>query len=90
MKKDFIGVLAVMFGMYLGFLAVNGQYVKQCVVVDVDNEVVTIQTEQGDYYEFFGDGFAVGDDVKVTFHDNETIGNTDDFIIDCENCTNQI
>ena len=88
--KNYLGVVAVLVGMYLGFLAVNGQYVKECVVVDVNNDVVTIQTEQGDYFEFFGDGFDVGDNVKVTFNDNETIGNTDDFIIDCETCTNQI
>lgn len=88
--KDFVCVIAVLVGMYLGFLAVNGQYVKECVVVDVDNDVVTIQTEQGDYYEFFGDGFVVGDNVKVTFNDNETFGINDDFIIDCEICTNQI
>ena len=88
--KNFICVMSVLAGMYLGFLVVNGQYVKDCVVVDVDNNVVTIQTAQGDYFEFFGDGFSVGDDVKVTFHDNETIGITDDFIIDCEKCTKKI
>lgn len=85
--KNYLGVFAVLVGMYLGFLAVNGQYVKECVVVDVDNDVITIQTEQGDYFEFFGDGFEVSDEVKVTFHDNETIGIKDDFIIDCEKCT---
>ena len=88
--KDFICVMAVLFGMGLGLMAVNGHYVKDCVVVDVDNELVTIQTEQGDYFEFFGDGFVAGDNVKVTFNDNETIGINDDFIIDCEVCTNQI
>ena len=88
--KDFACVIAVLVGMYLGFFVVNSQYVKECVVVNVDNEVVTVQTEQGDYFEFFGDGFVVGDNVKVTFNDNETIGINDDFIIDCEVCTNQI
>ena len=86
--KNYLCVIAVLVGMFLGFLAVNGQYVKECVVVNVDNDIVTIQTEQGDYFEFFGDGFVVGDNVKVTFHDNETIGINDDFIIDCEVCTN--
>ena len=81
---------SVLVGMILGFYFVNSQYVKECVVVDVDNEVVTVQTEQGDYFEFFGDGFVVGDNVKVTFHDNETIGINDDFIIDCEVCTKKI
>lgn len=88
--KNFICVLSVFAGMYLGFFFVNSQYVKKCVVVDVDNEVVTIQTEQGDYFEFFGDGFVAGDNVKVTFNDNETIGINDDFIIDCEICTKKI
>lgn len=88
--KDFICVMAILVGMGLGFVAVDSQYVKECVVVDVNNDVVTIQTTQGDYFEFFGDGFAVGDDVKVTFHDNETIGIKDDFIIDCEKYTKQI
>lgn len=88
--EKFICVMSVLIGMYLGFFFVNSQYVKECVVVDVDNEVVTIQTEQGDYFEFFGDGFVVGDNVKVTFNDNETIGIKDDFIIDCEICTKKI
>ena len=88
--RNFICVMAVLAGMCLGFYFVNSQYVKDCVVVDVDNEVVTVQTEQGDYFEFFGDGFTAGDNVKVTFNDNETIGINDDFIIDCEICTKKI
>lgn len=88
--RNFICVMSVLVGMGLGFYFVNSQYVKECVVVDVDNEVITVQTEQGDYFEFFGDGFVVGDNVKVTFHDNETIGINDDFIIDCEVCTKKI
>lgn len=88
--EKFICVMSVLIGMYLGFFFVNSQYVKECVVVDVDNEIVTIQTEQGDYFEFFGDGFVVGDNVTVTFNDNETIGIKDDFIIDCEICTKKI
>lgn len=82
--KNFIGVIAVIAGMVLAGFAVNGEYVKECIVVDVAAEAVTVQTPQGDYYEFFGDGFSVGDEVKVTFHDNETVGVTDDFIIDAE------
>jgi hypothetical protein len=76
--------MAVLAGMVLAGFAVNGEYVKECVVVDVTAEAVTVQTPQGDYYEFFGDGFSVGDEVKVTFHDNETVGIQDDFIIDAE------
>lgn len=82
--KNFICVMAVLVGMFLAFSVVNGEYVKECVVVDVDNDVVTIQTEEGNYFEFFGDGFVQGDVVSVTFHDNETVGIRDDFIIDCE------
>ena len=82
--KNFVCVMAVLAGMFLGFMVVNGEYVKDCVVVDVAGEVITVQTEQGDYFEFCGDGFQQGDSVKVTFHDNETVGITDDFIIDAE------
>lgn len=88
--KNFICVFAVLVGMYLAFFFVNSQYVKECIVVDVNNEVITIQTEQGDYFEFLGDGFVIGDIVTVTFNDNETIGINDDFIIDCEICTKKI
>ena len=87
--KNIICVLAVVVGMGLGCLAINNQYVKECVVVDVCDDVITIQTNEGHYFEFFGDGFVAGDNVKVTFHDNETVGITDDFIIDCEICTDQ-
>lgn len=88
--RNTICVIAVMLGMFFAFSAVDGKYVQKSVVVNVDNDVVTIQTENGNYFEFFGDGFVVGDVVNVTFHDNETVGITDDFIIDCEICTNQI
>lgn len=88
--RNFICVMSVLAGMCLGFYFVNSQYVKECIVVDVNNDIVTIQTEQGDYFEFFGDGFTAGDSVKVTFNDNETIGINDDFIIDCEICTKKI
>ena len=87
--KDTLCVVAVLVGMFLAFSVVNGKYVKKCVVVDVNNDVVTVQTENGNYFEFFGDGFVAGDVVNVTFHDNETVGITDDFIIDCEICTDQ-
>ena len=82
--KNFVCIMAVLAGMFLGLTIVNSKYVKPCIVVDVDSEVVTIQTEQGDYYEFYGNGFEQGDSVRVTFHDNETIGITDDFIINVE------
>ena len=82
--KNFIGVIAVIAGMVLAGFAVNGEYVKECIVVDITAEAVTVQTPQGDYYEFYGNGFEQGDSVKVTFHDNETIGITDDFIINVE------
>lgn len=87
--KNFICVMAVLVGMFLAFTIVNGEYVKKCVVVDVNDDVITIQTEEGNYFEFFGEGFNEGNIVNVTFHDNETVGIKDDFIIDCEICTNQ-
>ena len=88
--KDFVCVISVVVGMVLGCFFVNNQYVKECVVVDVCDDVITVQSADGNYFEFFGNGYSQGDNVKVTFHDNETIGITDDFIIDCENCINQI
>lgn len=87
--RKIIQVLCAIIVLYSGCLLVNNHYIKQAVVVDVDGDVVTIQTDS-DYFEFFGDGFKVGDDVTVTFNDNDTIGIKDDFIINCKKSLKKI
>lgn len=47
-------------------------YAKDCVVVSVDNDVVTVKDTQGHLWEFIGDDYKITDVVRVTFYTNHT------------------
>lgn len=47
-------------------------YVKDCVVVRVDNDAVTVEDAQGHLWEFIGDDYKVTDVARVTFYTNHT------------------
>ena len=47
-------------------------YTKDCVVVSVDNDVVTVEDAQGYLWEFVGDDYKITDVVRVTFYTNRT------------------
>ena len=47
-------------------------YAKDCVVVSVDNDVVSVEDTQGNLWEFIGDDYKVTDVVRVTFYTNHT------------------
>lgn len=61
--------------------AVEGIYTLPCLVIDEGDGYVTIDTGK-DVFEFEGDGFKIGQIVKVTFNDNNTVDVDDDIIID--------
>ena len=60
-------------------------YTKDCVVVSVDNDVVTVEDAQGYLWEFVGDDYKITDVVRVTFYtrhsDTEPL---DDEIVDVQ------
>lgn len=61
--------------------------IENCKVIGVNNEVVTIvdSTEWHGIFDFCGEGFKIGDEVSVTFHDHFTDSTrVDDEIISVE------
>ena len=40
------------------------------VIVEVDNEVVAVETTDGHVWEFKGEGYTIGQTVKVVFSNN--------------------
>ena len=89
MIRDLIRVIIAFIMFCIALTFANGEYKKNAVVVDTYNDVIVIEMiDNGEVYEFFGDGFENGDKVIVTMHDGETVGIEDDVILDCEKCTN--
>ena len=82
MKETIKAILFVIL-VGVGCSWVNNHYTKDCIVVDVTDEVVTIQTEEGNYFEFYGDNYNQGEVLTVTFSDNDTVGVKDDKVIQC-------
>ena len=60
-------------------------YTKDCVVVRVDNDVITVEDAQGHSWEFIGNDYKITDVVRVTFYtrhsDTEPL---DDEIVDVQ------
>ena len=56
-------------------------YTKKATVIDVINDYVTVEDEQGQVWTFGGDGFHKGDRVKLTMFTNHTDYTYDDEIV---------
>lgn len=39
-------------------------------IIEVNNDVVVVETEDGNIWEFYGEGYTVGQTVTVTFSNN--------------------
>ena len=53
-------------------------YTIPCEVVKVDNTTVTILTQEGEVFEFYGDNYQEGDEIVVLFNSNGTTTTIDD------------
>ena len=85
MIRDLIRVIIAFVMFCIALIFADGEYKKNAVVVDTYNDIVVIEMiDNGEIYEFYGDGFENGDKVIITMHDVETVGIEDDVIIDCE------
>lgn len=59
----------------------ESHYTKRATVIDVINDYVTVEDEQGNIWAFGGDGFHKGDRVKLTMFTNHTDYPYDDEIV---------
>jgi hypothetical protein len=80
MKKGLLIVFIVLMFAVCGY--VQTHYSKNMVVTSVTDTDVTIEDKQGNIFAFYGDGYNVGDAVKVRFDTNGTDNTiTDDIIV---------
>ena len=64
-------------------IAMGGNtYTMSAVVTDVDADTVTVEDFNGNVWEFYGDGFAVGEILTLVMDDCGTTNITDDMIVD--------
>ena len=50
-------------------------------VIDLEDNLVVIETEDGNIWDFEGDGYQIGDEITVRFDTNGTEDVTDDEIV---------
>lgn len=71
----------VIFGIFFAG-ALGSTYTRQARVVHVWGDEVEVEDEQGNLWAFYGDDYKVGQTVKLIMSDCETVGITDDVILD--------
>ncbi len=64
----------------LGYLETH--YTREATVINVEDELIIVEDEQGFIWDFEGTGFTTGDKVKMTMDNNLTDTNIEDDIIE--------
>lgn len=74
MKNTIAGILAIILFLIIPGVAgyTDTHYTMTCKVIEIRGERVTVEDKTKNVWEFFGDGFAKGDEIKVTFYNNTT------------------
>lgn len=75
-------ILTMIFAIQTAGATVPGYYTESATVREISGDIVTIETEQQQLFDFFGDGYNPGDEITVLFSDNDTKQIKDDSIID--------
>lgn len=78
MKNFFTGLV------FIGIIFLAGllnNYSMSGYVASAEDGVITLVDEMGEAWEYETDDFEVGDNVKITWYDFETISRTDDAIV---------
>lgn len=85
MKKHNIKEGAIAIVMLLLFLALIGRvgywethYTEDATVIAATEQIVTVEDDKGQVWEFYGDGYKVGDRVHLHIDNNETDNTTTD------------
>ena len=53
----------------------TGRYINPGVVTNVSGDLVTFTDESGEAWQFYGDGYEIGQQIKAVMDTNETPGN---------------
>jgi hypothetical protein len=83
MKK--IGIIIICLGMFIISLGVLGHFEhryirKNCEIITVENDKITVEDELGYLWTFEGDGFEKGEKVNLKMFDSCTGTMEDDVI----------
>jgi hypothetical protein len=83
--KEFVCAIVVitMFFGVVGFAGnIKHNYIrKDCEVISVSNDLVTVEDVCGYVWEFEGSGYRVGDVITLKMHTNYTHGTIEDDIV---------
>ena len=82
-KVKYVIIMIVVFIIIPGIAgSLEVSYTEQGEIINKENDVITILDMTGNIWEYETEkDFEIGDKVKVTFNDNETIKKEDDIII---------
>lgn len=69
-KKIMLVVLVIV--LLCGCSWYESHYTKDCAVVSIADDVVTVRDAQGHLWEFISDEYKVADVVRITFYTNHT------------------
>jgi hypothetical protein len=76
MKKNIITITAII-ALVIAFIAINSishanAYTRTAegIIIEVNDEVVAVETADGHVWEFEGKGFTINQNVKVVFSNN--------------------
>ena len=77
MKSFVVGILLI--SLFLGGNYLEHKYTREnCVVVEVNGKITTFEDSQGNLWDAYCDGFAVGDVVDLKMNDACTTNTLDD------------
>lgn len=72
-----------LFGFFTGILYVTfAPYKTPATVTEIEEDLITVTTEHGNMYQFYGTGFHKGDIVIITFDTKGDNDYTNDEIVD--------
>ena len=77
-----LAILILLLSVQTASATVPGYYTESATVREINGDLITIETDQQQLFDFFGDGYNPGDEITVLFVDQGTKQIEDDSIID--------
>jgi hypothetical protein len=75
-------IITLVLTVFLGIFGILGHientYTKECEIVNVQGDVITVVDKDGDEWTFYGTDYEIGEIVKVRMHTNHTTKLSDD------------
>ena len=85
MFKNWLKSIAVVF-IFCAVLSIlsiiETTYTRKAIVIKVKNNIVTVEDESGNLWQFLADDFEKGESVKLIMDDHHTLAIEDDIIKD--------